>query len=61
MNAPVYLLLVAAGIAVMAWALPAAHRYRPPYDSMAAVAVLAGLLMSVAGVILTILPRFFQE
>lgn len=60
MNAPRYLILVAAGIACIVWGLPAAHRYRAPFDSIAALAVLAGLVMAITGALLVFIPGFFQ-
>lgn len=60
-NAPRYLLIVAAGIAAMAWGLPSAHRLKPPKDILAAAIVLAGVAMIITGALLTVLPRFFLE
>ena len=52
--------LIIAGLAAMAWGFPAAHRLRFPLDSVAALAVLAGLLATVTGILLTIIPTFFR-
>ena len=49
-----------AGAAGVVWGLPAAHRLRPPFDIAAAVVVLAGVICSVIGVLLTIIPNFFR-
>lgn len=55
-----YILLVAAGLAALCWALPAAHRLKPPLDIGAALAALAGVIAVVMGVLLTCIPRFFR-
>ncbi len=54
-----FILLILAGLAAVAWGLPAAHRLRPPLDGCAALLVLAGVLLAVTGVLLTVIPRFF--
>lgn len=61
MNGPWYLLLLAAGIALFAWAVPAAHRWPSPRNLLPACAVLLAVAAVMAGVLLTVLPRFFQE
>lgn len=61
LNAPYYLVLALAGIAAIAWGLPAAHRLKSPWDSLAALAVLAGIGLLFLGALLTVLPRFFLE
>lgn len=58
---PRYLLLALAGILIIAWALPAAHRLQPPRDSLAALLALAGVCLTMLGALLTVLPRFFLE
>ena len=55
-----YLILVAVGLAMIGWGLPAAHRLRKPLDILAALAVLCGLLLALLGALLTVVPRFFQ-
>lgn len=55
-----YLVLVIAGLASVAWGLPAAHRLQKPYDIAAALAVLAGVIATVIGILLTIIPSFFR-
>jgi hypothetical protein len=52
--------LIIAGLAAIAWGLPAAHRLRRPFDIAAALAVLAGVLTAVMGVLLFIIPDFFR-
>ena len=52
--------LVIAGLAAIAWGLPAAHRLRRPFDIVAALAVLAGVVTAAMGVLLVIIPDFFR-
>jgi hypothetical protein len=55
-----YLVLVIAGLAAVVWGLPAAHRLKKPYDIAAALAALAGVIATVIGILLTIIPSFFR-
>lgn len=55
-----YLLLIIAGMAGIAWGLPAAHRLKSPYDIGAALAVLAGVIAAAMGILLTFIPGFFR-
>jgi hypothetical protein len=52
--------LVVAGLAAIAWGLPAAHRLRSPLDIAAALAVLAGVVAAALGILLVIIPNFFR-
>ena len=52
--------LIVAGLAAIAWGLPAAHRLRRPLDTVAALAVLAGVVTAAMGVLLVIIPDFFR-
>jgi len=52
--------LIIAGLAAIAWGLPAAHRLRRPFDTLAALAVLAGVVAAAMGVLLVIIPDFFR-
>jgi hypothetical protein len=52
--------LIVAGLAAIAWGLPAAHRLRSPFDIAAALAVLAGVIAAAMGVLLVIIPNFFR-
>ena len=52
--------LIIAGLAAIAWGLPAAHRLRSPFDIAAALAVLAGVVTVAMGVLLVIIPDFFR-
>ena len=54
-----YIPLIIAGLAAIVWGLPAAHRLRRPLDIGAALLVLAGLILAVMGLLLTIIPNFF--
>jgi len=55
-----YLALAVAGLALICWGLPAAHRLRAPLDILAALAVLAGVVASLLGALLVVVPGFFQ-
>jgi len=61
MNGPQYLLLLAAGIALIVWGLPAAHRWPGPRNLLPAFAVLLGVAAAMTGLLLTVLPRFFMN
>jgi hypothetical protein len=52
--------LILAGLAAVAWGLPAAHKLRFPFGIAAALAVLAGVVAMVMGILLTIIPNFFR-
>lgn len=54
-----YILLIIAGVAGIAWGLPAAHRLKKPYDIAAALAVLCGVVAFALGILLTFIPGFF--
>ena len=54
-----YCTMVAAGVACIAWGLPAAHRIRRPFDVIAAVVVLAGVVLALLGALLIAVPGFF--
>ena len=55
-----YVALVLAGIALICWGLPASHRLRAPFDILAALAVLAGVVSALLGALLIAAPGFFQ-
>lgn len=55
-----YIPLIMAGLAGMIWGVPAAHRLKSPYDIGAAVVVLCGVVAFAIGILLTIIPGFFQ-
>lgn len=52
--------LIIAGVAAIVWGLPAAHRLRWPLDIAASLAVLIGLLSTIMGVLLLIIPDFIR-
>jgi hypothetical protein len=54
-----YILLIIAGLAGMVWGMPAAHRLKSPFDIVAAVAVLCGVIAFALGILLTFIPGFF--
>ena len=55
-----YLALAVIGLALICWGLPAAHRLRAPLDILAALAVVAGVVASLLGALLVVVPGFFQ-
>lgn len=55
-----YIGLAVAGLAAMAWGVPAAHRLKSPYDIGAAIAVLCGIIVFAIGILLTFIPGFFR-
>jgi hypothetical protein len=55
-----YILLIIAGLAGISWGLPAAHRLKYPFDIVAAVVVLSGVVAFALGVLLTFIPGFFR-
>ncbi len=57
----VYPLMIVLGLGLVAWGLPAAHRLRSPFDVAAALAVLAGVCVALLGVLLTVVPGFFNS
>ncbi|MGB4599803.1 MAG: hypothetical protein WBI04_07470 [Trichlorobacter sp.] len=60
-NAPRYLLLALAGVAMVAGGLSASHRLKSPWDSLSALLVLIGATLVLLGALLAVLPRFFLE
>ncbi|MGA7826080.1 MAG: hypothetical protein WCA04_00335 [Geobacteraceae bacterium] len=52
--------LLAAGLALVALGLPAAHRLKKPFDCLAALAVLAGVIAGLIGTLLVLVPNFFK-
>ncbi|HEY6837700.1 MAG TPA: hypothetical protein VI389_03070 [Geobacteraceae bacterium] len=55
-----YPLMIVAGLVLVVWGLPAAHRLRRPYDILAALAVLVGVIVALLGTLLTAVPGFFK-
>ena len=56
----VYLAMALSGIALICWGLPAAHRLKSPFDTLAALAVLAGVVLALLGALLIAVPGFFE-
>jgi hypothetical protein len=54
-----YIPLIIVGLAAIAWGLPAAHRLHRPLDIVAAFVVAAGVILTVMGILLTVIPHFF--
>jgi len=52
--------MIAVGVALVGWGLPAAHRLRSPLDIPAALAVLAGVMLGLLGALLLAVPGFFK-
>jgi hypothetical protein len=52
--------MIAAGLALIGWGLPAAHRLKSPLDIAAALAVLAGVILGLVGALLLVVPGFFK-
>ncbi len=55
-----YPVMIVAGLAAVAWGLPAAHRLQRPFDILAALLVLVGTAVALLGALLTAVPGFFQ-
>lgn len=55
-----YWAMIAAGLALVCWGLPAAHRLRSPLDIAATLAVPAGVLLGLLGTLLLAVPGFFK-
>jgi hypothetical protein len=55
-----YIPLIFIGLAITAWALPASYRISSPWRILAALAALAGVIVSLFGVLLFSVPKFFS-
>ena len=53
--------MIIAGVAGVARGLPAAHRLQGLKGVLAAMAVLSGLILALLGVLLLIIPGFFEN
>ena len=53
--------MIIAGVAGAAWGLPAAHRLQGIKGVLAALVVLSGLVLALLGVLLLIIPGFFEH
>lgn len=56
-----YIPLLFVGLAMTAWALPAAYRLRSPWRIFAALAALVGVIATLFGVLLVTVPNFFSR
>ncbi len=56
-----YLVLIALGLGVSAWSLPASYRLRAPWRVLAALATLAGVVAILMGTLLLTVPGFFTR
>lgn len=54
------LALIICGLAGIVWGLPAMHRIRKPFDILAALLVLAGVVSSLIGALIFTVPGFFR-
>jgi len=55
-----HLAMALAGVALICWGLPAAHRLKSPFDILAALAVLLGVVAALLGALLVAVPGFFR-
>ena len=55
-----HLAMIGLGVGAVAWGLPAAHRLRRPWDAVAALVVLAGVVLAFMGTLLSAVPGFFK-
>jgi hypothetical protein len=56
-----YLLLIAAGLALLGWGLPASFRLKNPWHLLAAIAAFAGVAICFLGIVLVTVPDFFKS
>ena len=56
-----YLAMIGVGVGAMVWGLPAAHRLKKPWDFVAALVMLAGVVLALVGTLLTVVPDFFRR
>lgn len=61
MSGAPYLLVTLLGVILVSWGMSAAFRWPSPRNLLPACAVLLGVVAVLAGVLLSVLPRFFQE
>lgn len=52
--------MIVAGLVAIGWGLQAAHRLRFPFDILAALVALIGLISALLGALLVAVPGFFQ-
>lgn len=56
-----YVAMIVAGVAAIGWGLPASHRLTGIRGVLAALLVLAGVIVALLGVLLCMVPGFFQR
>jgi hypothetical protein len=56
-----YIPLIIIGLAMTAWALPASYRLRSPWRVLAALVSLAGVIVTLFGLLLLTVPNFFAR
>ncbi len=56
----VHWIIIVAGLLAIGWGLQAAHRLRFPFDILAALVALIGLISALLGALLVAVPGFFQ-
>lgn len=54
------IIMIAGGLAALTWGLPAMHRLRRPFDILASLIVLGGVICALLGSLLIAVPGFFQ-
>ena len=54
-----YLVMAVTGAMTTGWGLWAAHRFKAPWDSAAAITAVTGLVAFIIGILLAVLPDFF--
>ncbi|MFZ3208691.1 MAG: hypothetical protein WA140_07630 [Geobacteraceae bacterium] len=55
-----YVVMIVAGVAAIGWGLVASHRLPGIKGGLAALLVLAGVIVTLLGALLFIVPGFFQ-
>jgi len=55
-----HLAMIAFGLGAVIWGLPAAYRLGKPWDALAALLVLGGVIVALLGTLLTVVPGFFK-
>ena len=55
-----HLAMIAVGLGAVVWGLPAAQRLQKPWDALAALAVLTGVITALMGTLLLTVPGFFK-
>jgi hypothetical protein len=56
-----HLAMICVGIGAVVWGLPMAHRLKKPWDFVAALVMLSGVVLSLFGTLLTVVPDFFKQ